>query len=169
MESHKEPSFEVKKSPVSEAYALFSAENPFDLQRKYSEADQILMKSHAWDYENGDLIINKVKDIIESVVLENIHDPEEYKWCKEILWFWYHHAISCAIWRYKDKEKATLVSARALELQGDNHPNKITRLLYLLVRDRVAEAEELEKNIIVDYEQETASTLIHGYKKGEFF
>ena len=72
-----------------------------------------------------------MKDILESL------DPvglttDEKEWRQEILWYWYHHAISCAIAGYQDKAAAQMYAAKALEFQSEGHPNQITRLLYSL-------------------------------------
>ncbi|MCX6789987.1 MAG: hypothetical protein NTV60_00475, partial [Candidatus Kaiserbacteria bacterium] len=84
-------------------------------------------------------------------------------------WFWYHHAISCAIWRHKDQHAAQEYSAHALEFQSDEHPNQITRLLYFLTRDQINDAETWATGIHQDPEKSTAMDVIDSYKKGEFY
>jgi len=157
--------FNIENSPMKEAYQLLDAPTPLELSQKYTKAEQELFKSHEWDYENPEQIQNKVKDILEAVDL-SILTEEEQDWRQEILWFWYHHAISCAIWK-KDREKAIEYSDKALEIQGENHPNKITKVLSLLVNDKVEEAEEFVKT--TETNRETAEELIEDYKHGKFF
>ena len=87
MEKPLEDNFEIKKSPIHEAYILLNASSPLELHMKYTEEDQRLMKEHAWDYKNADLVTNKVKEILENI------DPlmitnDERDWRQEILWFW---------------------------------------------------------------------------------
>jgi hypothetical protein len=154
-------------SPLKEAYLLLGAKTPLELSDLYSAEDQKLMKAGAWDYDNPNLIVNKVKTNLEFTDLATLSE-EEKEWRKEILWFWYHHAISCAIWRYKDKQAAQAYSARALELQSDDHPNQITRLLYLLVRDQLPEAEAWAMTVNEE-EKDTAESLIKQYKGGGFY
>jgi hypothetical protein len=97
----------------------------------------------------------------------NTLTEEEKDWRQEILWFWYHHAISCAIWK-KDKAKAIEYSEKALSLQDENHPNKITKVLNLLVNDKIVAAEEFVKTI--DAEKDSAEGLVEDYKReGGFF
>ena len=95
-EELKQPTeFDPKVSLLIEAYELLGAISPFDLHKKYVEDDQIYFKNGKQDYNNPDLLFNKAKVLIESVGLENLKEKEEM-WSREILWFWYHHAISSA-------------------------------------------------------------------------
>lgn len=156
----------IKFSPIRDAYILLGAKTPLELSNLYSAEDQRLMKSHEWDYKNPDLVINKVKNILESVDNELLTDDEQ-EWKTEILWFWYHHAISTAIALYKDIDSAKEFSEKALQHQSYNHPNKITRLLNLLVNDKLDEAEEWTKTIdSQSVESSTAQDLIDNYKTG---
>jgi hypothetical protein len=157
------------------------------LSNKYGAEDQKLMRAETWDYDNPDLLVNKVKETIEEVGLEHL-EGEEAKWCREIVWFWYHHAISCAIARYRDREAAKAFAAKALDLQPADHPNRITKLLYLLINDNLEEAERYvaeipeayaEDEIILDaegneiqsrenIEKETAQEVLDDYKRTGF-
>lgn len=160
--------FDVEKSPAAEAYRLLGARSPVDLSHLYTIEDQKLIRAHSWDYANEDLVVNKVKNILELLDPATL-TAEESEWRQEILWFWYHHAISCAIGRYKDRDAAQRYSARALEYQSTDHPNKITRLLYFLVNDRVQDAERWGEKIDKEPERGTATELIQEYKNGHFF
>jgi len=82
---------------------------------------------------------------------------------------WYHHATSCALWKYGDKKSAIKYSEVTLDLQPDNHPNKITQLLYFLVRDEIGNAEKWAKSITEESEKTTTQYNIELYKKGDFF
>ncbi len=162
------PPFDFEKSPAKEAYLLLNAKTPLELSNRYTQEDQKLMNSKLWDYNNPDLIINQAKRILESV------DPmiltrEEQVWRQEIIWFWYHHAISCAIAKYGDKEAAQRYAAMALENQPPGHPNKITKLLSLLVNDKIDEAEKYLLLITEEPEKSTGQSLLLGYKQGLFF
>ncbi len=150
---------------MEEAYELLEASTPLELSQNYTKAEQPIFISQEWDYENPEQIQNKVKDILEAVNPSTLTE-EEQDWRQEILWFWYHHAISCAIWK-KDRAKAIEYSNKALSLQDENHPNKITKVLSLLVNDKVEEAEEFVKT--VDTDREEAEGLIEDYKEGKFF
>jgi len=160
--------FEFQTSPLAEAYLLLGATSAQNLSVLYTMEDQKIMKAGKWDYANPELVVNKVKDILERVGETGLTD-EEKEWRQEILWFWYHHAISCAIWRYHDKEMAKKCAEEALGYQSENHPNKITQLLAFLVNDNLADAEEWAKNIENEVEKKTAHDLIEGYKKHGFF
>jgi hypothetical protein len=158
--------FDIDKSPIKEAYVLLGAKTPQELSRLYTAEDQRLIKSHEWDYKNPELLTNKIKDILESINPE-ILTRDEQEWRSEILWFWYHHAISTAISRYKDLVSAREFADKATEYQSDDHPNKITKILQLLVNDKLEEAEEFAKTIPTEsVESETAQYLIDNYKDG---
>jgi hypothetical protein len=126
------------------------------------------MHTQSWDYNNSDLLVNKVKEILEPINPQ-ILTEEERKWRQEILWFWYHHAISCAKDRYKDKDAAKKYAAKALENQTPDHPNQITRLLDLLINDKLEDAERWAGGITEEPEKSTATSLIEEYKNGLFF
>jgi hypothetical protein len=153
-----------ESSPLEKAYDLLGAKTPLELSQLYTVEDQKLFKSHEWDYENPNLITNQVKMALEAVDVSHLNEAEQ-EWSEEILWFWYHHAISCAIWK-KDLKAAKEFAKKALEHQSESHPNKITYLLYLLVNDEIEEAELWLKTIPVDsIEVDTAQYLIDEYKK----
>jgi hypothetical protein len=161
--------FDIEKSPMKEAYKMLGAKTPLELSNLYSERDQELMKSEEWDYNNPELITNKIKNILEPIDPETLTEDER-EWRAEIIWFWYHHAISCAAARYKDKEAAQMYATKAVEIQPEDHPNKITHLLFYLVHDRLQEAEELVAALAPkDDEKDTAESLIEGYKEIGFF
>jgi tetratricopeptide (TPR) repeat protein len=167
--------FNTENSPMIEAYELLGANSPKELDSLYNDADQELMKSNEWDYNNPDLIINKVKNIIENVD-ENSLTEEEKEWRQMILWFWYHHAMSIAMSKFGDKEKAKEFGAKAIELNPEDNSNKITEIYYMLLNDKLAEAEELAASIPegllddgnLNPEPQTARDLIEDYKKGMF-
>lgn len=126
------------------------------------------MAAAKWDYNDPDLITNRIKELIENIDTTNLTDAER-EWRSEILWFWYHHAISCAIWRYKDKSAAQSYAKKALLWQNTNHPNKITRLFDFLVNDDLQGAAEWAVFINKEPEKSTAKKLIDEYKHGEWF
>lgn len=163
MEHYTKESFQ---NTIQEAYELLGAKTPLELSQRYTEEDQKLMKAGEWDYLNQDLIVNKVRNILENID-ENKLTPAEKEERKEILWFWYHHAVSCAIWRYKDKEKAVEYVNKALNFQPENHPNKITKLFSLLLEDKTEEVEDWIKTVSGD-EKEAADFLLSEYNKGNF-
>lgn len=162
--------FNKNQSVLKDVYIHFGVNDPGELQKVYMKADQELMRSQGWDYKNVNLIPNQIKDMIEKVGIQNILDKKEKKWIQTyILWMWYHHAVSCALWRYGDKKKALKYSEIALKLQPDNHPNKITRLFYFLIRDDLENAEEWQKSITEEPEKSTADYFVKLYRYGDFF
>jgi hypothetical protein len=155
--------FEMSKSKLTSIYELLGANTPLEMHRLYSEEDQKLMKSSQWDYDNKNLITNKVKTLLEEINSKDLTDDEAH-WRNEVLWFWYHHAISCAIFNKGDKAAAEKYSEQALSLQSSEHPNYITKLLYFLVRGDINEAEKQAANIKDEPEKSSAAALIDEYK-----
>ncbi len=162
------PTEEVEAAgKFSAIYKLLNATTPLEMSNNYTEEDQKLMKSGEWDYDNPDLITNKVKVLLEEIDPSTLSE-DEADWRNEVLWFWYHHAISCAVGK-NDQVAAQDYAQKALDIQHPDHPNKITRLLYLLVNDKLEEAEEWAKAIDEEPEKSTSRNLIDHYIKERFF
>lgn len=162
--------FDIAKSPAYEAYILLNANDPLELSNQYNAEDQQLFKAGKWDYQNKDLLINKVKTILENIDQSKLFEEEKF-WVSQILWFWHHHAISAAIWMHKDKLAARKFAQQAMAYQHQimPHPNKITKLLYLLVNDKLDEAEKWGATISQEPERSTALEIISDYKQGLIF
>ncbi|MEK7520220.1 MAG: hypothetical protein AAB581_03210 [Patescibacteria group bacterium] len=137
------------------------------LAKAYKNHDLALMHTQQWDDTNPHLVANKIKVILEHIDPLDLSKKDRF-WWHEILWFWYHHAISCAIWKRKSRSWAQFYADRAMTLQTANHPNKITKLLWLLVYDRLAEAKWWAAQI-TGIEAKTAQETIREYERGEFF
>ena len=160
---------------IQEAFDLLGVNNFASLSRAYSEEDQKLMKNWMWDHQSPTLITNRMRKILEKINPADLSEDDSI-WWHEILWFWYHHAISCAVLKRKDRALAQQYAARAIELQPDDHPNQITELLFLLVHDRLQEAKEMaehmptpEEDPEVGIERQSALDLVALYERGEFF
>lgn len=158
---------EKKSTELVGVYELLNVAGPKDLFDRYMEEDQKIVTSGIEDYESKRHITTQIKDLLEGIDREKLTLTEE-KEISLILWMWYHHAISYAIWGYKDKKKALLYAKKALKYQPKKHPNRITKLLYLLVRGNLRKAEEWIGEV-GEEERKTAEMLIRMYKNGEFF
>ena len=89
------------------------------------------------------------------------------------MWFWYHHAVSCAIYKYQDKTAAKEYVEKASEHLLISQPdpekrNQITNLFYLLLDDKYEEAREWAANINKDYEKKTAQGIIEEWPSLKF-
>ena len=161
----------TREISLQPAYTLLHVSTPSELARKFIEEDQKHLKARTWDYKNPDLVINKVKEIVERAISTGLfakgeQDTEDLQ---DMLWFWYHHAIGYAIWGEKDKTKAQEFSKKALHYQIAENPNKITRLLYLLVHDRHEEATTWLKKITEEPDKTAAQGVMVEYDAGNFF
>lgn len=158
----------TNKSLLRDAYVLLNVDNPFELSERYLAEDQKIVTSKISDYHSEKLITNKVKRILEQIDARLLSKDERHE-RRLILWLWHHHAISYAVWGYKDRKRARQYSALALRYQPKNHPNHITRLLYLLIRDRLSDARQWARCIKEKTEKETAMSLLKFYMDGGFF
>lgn len=154
---------------LQEACALLRASSPSELTKKFVEEDQRLLQTQEWDYQNHYLVLNKVKDMIECAINDGFVSSEyNNDGLRDALWFWYHHATGYAIWKYKDKAKALEFSAKALEYQITENQNKITRLLYLLVRDKREDANAWLKTIVNESDKTVALGILEEFRAGNF-
>ncbi|MBP6868844.1 MAG: hypothetical protein KBC16_01915 [Candidatus Pacebacteria bacterium] len=153
---------------IADLYAHFSVKNDEELEKMYMELDQRLMMSGSWDYKNESFLTNQIAKAIEKVGLENTTNVEERYWLQQMVWLWYHHAITCAIEKYGDAQQALEFSEKALQWQPKNHPNKITRLLYLLLKNEVAQAKEWTATITTEPERTTSLAILTSYEEGTF-
>lgn len=156
---------------LAEAYVLLQASSPSELARKFIKEDQRLLEAQAWDYKSSELVLNKVKEIVESAITNGFTTgtKEGDDDLRTILWFWYHHAIGYAIWGYKDKMEALEFSSKALKYQTSDNPNKITRLLYLLVRDEEKDAAAWLETIVNEPDKTASLGIMKEYLDGNFF
>ena len=157
----------ANKSPIRKAYILLEAYNTSELANRYLKQDQKIITSRITDYHDRKLVTSKIRKILENVDARILSKDERYE-RRLILWLWYHHAISYAVWGYKDRRRAQKYSSLSLKYQPKKHPNKITRLLYLLVRDRYSDARKWTA-AIRGSQKTTAVGLLKFYKKGGFF
>ena len=156
---------------LQRAYMLLNASTSAELATKFIQEDQRLLKNGEWDYQNKELILNQVKEIVEDLfktgfTTGSTFDDDDLR---DALWFWYHHATGQAIWNNKDRVKARQFSAKALEYQISENPNQITRLLYLLVRDELAEAESWLETITNEPDKSVSRGIMKEYSEGNFF
>lgn len=155
---------------IEELFSRFGVANFWELYLKFLEEDKKLFVSGPWDDEDQSLLVNQIKTTLEAIdpshAKKNGIDLEGYT---DTLWLWYHHAISTAIWRKKDRALAQRYADRAVELQGSDPYNKLTKLLQLLAYDRLVDAKLYIKSITEEPERTSAHELIEEYERGEFF
>ena len=152
---------------LKRAFALARVDNTYDLYRAYVDADQALMVPFVWNYDDPNQLINKIKTALDDVDLSSL-SKEDHEWCRQIFWFWHHHAISCAVVK-KDQKAAQRYSVKALEYLDDDHPNMITRLLYYLVHDKLYAAKQWADTITDEECRKTALEVVGWYEEGHFF
>lgn len=141
---------------------LFWTKDLRSLHEAYMREDQRLFTARLWDYDDPLSILNQGKDLLEKID-PGILSEDDRVWWYETMWIWHHHAISAAIWK-NDRARAQHYAAMALAYQMPDHPNRVTRLLWHLVHDRLEEAKswtremigsdhQVEIELIADYEE----------------
>lgn len=154
-----------EKMLLSQILRKYHATDMKDLHlRVYMLDDQEHMKSLTWDYATPSITNSIYNDCLKIETGELSEEDE--MWLRETLYFWNHHAISCAIWRHKDLEAALRYSVAALGYQDSDHPNHVTRLFKLLLEKKEKEAAELVEIIPDDGERETARDILESYRNG---
>lgn len=154
-----------------EVYRLLGVQygNSEEALRVYFYLDQRLTRGGSpwsgWNYDDPTFIFRRVVEAIEEVD-EGSLSSDEQRHFNEIRWFYYHHAVSRAL-QLRDRESALRFSRAALACQGPNHPNRITRLLYLLVRNRVDEAREWGRSA-QGKEQDSVRDLLFDYESDQW-
>ena len=123
-----------------------------NLSLAYTREDQKLMKSGEWDACNPVLITNRVKTLLEQID-QNYLSESDREWWSEILWFWYHHAVSYAIWRARDR---ALAQAYSEYERGEFFNNRTREILRGLFIERVNYCRT----------SQTFATTLHGYEWG---
>ncbi len=153
--------FIIEKSPIKNALILLGATDPHDLFLKYVQVEQKHFKDGSWDYNNSDQVQNIIKETLESVNEAELTETEA-EWRNQILWFWYHHAVSIAD-RNRDKEKMKQFSENAIKYEDES--NILTRTMYLLCHDKIDDAEKWTAEHMGNDDYETSVEMVNNYKK----
>ena len=135
------------------------------LETMCQNVDQERMKSGMWDYKNTTSLNTRIVRDLERVTRSDLTEDERWR-VEQMIWMWYHHAVSCAIYKYKDREAALGFVRKALEYQKriPNHPNKITSLFLLLLNGKIRKAWESMKRM-GRIERNTAQDIISEWEK----
>jgi hypothetical protein len=129
------------------------------------DVDQERMKSKVWDYKNTTSLDTRIVRDLERVTRSDLTEDERWR-VEQMIWMWYHHAVSCAIYKYRDREAALCFVHKALEHQSriPNHPNKITSLFLFLLNGKLKKARESMKRMS-RIERNTAQDIISEWEK----
>ena len=164
---------ETRPKTLGDICAEHGVETTYQLDQFVTELDQALMKKQAWDYANPGFPNNVIVVDLERVDQRHFSPIAKF-WVNQIIWFWYHHAISCARGMYRSPTRALAFAEIALTYQDrlqPGHPNRITRLLYLLLSKKSHEARKWIDSGPPDWdiaERETAEYLMKEYMDGRF-
>lgn len=133
----------------TKAFEILFVRNFEELHSAYITSYKQLTRTARWDATKSFLSVNRIKKILEEIDPDHLNESERM-WRAEILWFWYYKTICCPGWD-TNLELIKHYAGKALEFQKEGHQdgmaqaNRITKLLYILVHDRVDQAEEWMK------------------------
>lgn len=152
------PKTNSQQNALQSLYDELGVKTPLELSNKFTELDQELMRSGNYDYNNGKLPTNRIKNHLEGID-PSLLTAEENTWRNEILWLWHHHATSMALFGFQDGETARHFADKALEYQAEGHQNKLTRLLLILADGDVTRAKQYVQDEVPKDSVEYGSAL----------
>ncbi len=149
---------------IQQLYRKYCVRNVKALVELCRKADQARMKSLTWDYQTDSLDTQIVNDL-KTVTRAELKSDELWR-VNQCIWMWFHHAVSCAIYKHKDSQKALNFVEKALRYQAriENHPNKITLLFSLLLKEKFREANLLLPEMPRG-EKGTARDMVRAWEK----
>ena len=101
---------ETRPKTLGDICAEHGVETARQLDQFVTEMDQELMKKQAWDYANPGFPNNVIVANLERVDQRHFSPIAKF-WVNQIIWFWYHHAISCAREMYRSPTRALAFAA----------------------------------------------------------
>lgn len=153
---------ELQASRLQEVYALLGGiVSPSEMYKKFLALDQELFTSGGLDSGDENLLLNKIKNILENIspLVLSDEELESRNWC---LWLWYHHAAGLAAQK-GETENAKAFILKALEYKPKSNHNQITMLLYLLLNGYIDKAKALVRNVD-EGERGAASELLQDFQ-----
>lgn len=157
--------FETPKQDFEIVCRELGVDTPEAVYQLYFDEDQRLMKESAWDYEDPNLLTNRIYELVAGLNEGDLKE-EDATTRQKIMWLWNHHAVSCAMAIKGDKLAAQKFASEAMEHRVEDIPNHITGLLYLLSFDRRHEAGEWVEKIDDETEKSTALSILEKYDNG---
>ncbi len=145
----------------------FKVTDLYDLHSLYHQLDQEAITNGTFDYTDSSLRLNKIKNALLEIDCQNLKATEG-KIIKSILWLWYHHATTVAIWQRKDIKQARIFCKHACEYLYSDHPNTITPMISMLLEHNIQSAKEWYETKVAEVEKPYARHLLDEYAKGVF-
>ena len=145
----------------------FGVSDVYELAQLHLKHDQESVQQEVYDLEDLSFTQNKIKEALLKIDIAML-ETREQRVVKSILWLWYHHATTIAVWQKNDIQLAIHYCDLALSYLYPEHPNKITPMLYMLLHNRLRHAQRWAEDQVGDNERAYAEHLIAEYKKGTF-
>jgi hypothetical protein len=145
----------------------FKCADVYELNTLNLSSDQDLVRRNAFSLTDKTLINNQIKDDLLTINFQSL--PEhEMNVVKNILWLWFQHATTIAIWKERNLDLARELCTKAISYLYPSHPNKITYMIDMLLRDDVVGARRWLVSEVNDVEKEYGEYLLKEYEKGVF-
>lgn len=157
----------TKKKNLQKICDEFKVKDVYELNKLNLKHDQKAIKEGFFNEKDPNLLNNRIKEKLLKLNLREL-EKQEKELVQSILWLWYHHATTIAIWKDKDLSKAKKLCKKAMKYLYPNHPNKITPMIEMLLHGKIEEAKKWNKEEVNEAEKEYANHLLSEYKKGTF-
>jgi hypothetical protein len=145
----------------------FGVADVYELAQLHLKHDQDSVHKEIYDIESTLLIHNKIKEALVSIDLSQL-SADERRVIKSILWLWYHHATTIAIWQKGDLPLARKLCDTALSYLYPEHPNRITPMLCMLLHGKIDESRMWVSKEVGANERAYAEYLLLEFERGVF-
>lgn len=156
-----------KRTTLSKVCKEFQVQDVYELSHIFLEYDQQAIKNETFNGYDSSTTLNKIKNCLLLLDLEAM-DSEERKTVQNMLWLWFHHATTVAIWKEKNIPRARELCQIALQYLFPEHPNKITPMIWMLLSKDIEGAKKWNETEVGPHEKKYAEHLLDEYKKGVF-
>ena len=140
------------KNTIRNILKEFNVRDVYDLSELHLAIDQQQIKTDTFKLHSKKNINNRIKNALETLDIRKIKNSDEQEVVKDILWLWYHHACTIAIWKKGDIKAGKRYCKKALSYLYEGHPNKMTWLIMLLLEGKIDEAKKWVSDEVTEYE-----------------
>lgn len=138
-----------------------------ELNRLFMSHDQADITNQTYDIDDQSAITNQIKDALLQLDLDSL-EQEDRDTAYHILWLWHHHACTAAMWQLGDFSRAKELCATALSYIHKENPNKMTKLIWLLLHHKTEEAKTWYEQEVSKEEEDYAQMLFKAYDANAF-
>jgi hypothetical protein len=157
----------VAQTTLDRICKKFGCSDVYELNALNLSYDQELVRRNAFSLIDKTFTNNQIKEDLLGVDVSYL--PEfERRVVQNMLWLWFQHATTVAIWKESNLDLARELCARAVSYLYPTHPNKITYMIDMLLRHDVEGAKKWLGSEVSEVEREYGEYLLKEYEKGVF-